>query len=95
MQPVEVRTYKGRTQADAAAVLARDSATMAGYMPTSQSWSPPRLVAVYLAPFIFIVAGYLIFGVGGAALGGIIGIVGFLFERPRAKGSLTVTWTRR
>lgn len=43
-QPVEIRTYTGRTQQDAANDFAKDAARWAarGYSPVSQSWADGR-----------------------------------------------------
>jgi hypothetical protein len=94
--PVEVRSYKARNQTDATTEFALDAAVLGrnGYAPTNQTWSPPNLLVIYLAPFIFMIAGYLIFGLAGFVLGGIVGIIGFVIERSRARGTLTVTYVQ-
>src|ERR1700686_1342705 len=84
-QRVVVRTYVGRTQADASNQFRRDAATLAnqGYYPTSQSWAPGAygcgsfLVALLLCVVLI----------------GILVFVYMLIVKP--EGTLSVTYERR
>ena len=54
--PVQVRTYKGKRQSDAAEAFQKDAIVMAaaGYVPVSQSWAEGRSGCVRMIALGFI-----------------------------------------
>ena len=91
---VQVRVYSAKSQELASRMYAADSSALAaaGYIPTSQIWTPPRYWRVILTPLILLVAGWLILGIYGLAIAAAIGVVYVFAVRP--KGTMTVTYTR-
>lgn len=53
----------------------------------SQSAQPTSFARIIITPIIVIAAGYLIFGLPGAAVGAIIGIVYILWASRRGRGA--------
>jgi hypothetical protein len=90
---VEVRTYRGRSQADAAQRFGTDAEALAahGLFPSMQMWTHPQLWRTFVTPVVLIVAGYLLLGIAGAAAGAAIGIGYVIAVRPT--GTLSVTYT--
>lgn len=87
-------TYRARTRGQAAELMAMDATRRAdkGFVLADQAWAPPQLWRVFITPPVLLVAGYLILGLNGAAIGAIVAIVYVLAFRP--KGLLTVTYQR-
>jgi len=95
---VEVRTYPGRTEAEAVARLAEDEGTLAaaGWTPSSQSWAEKFEYGTASKAWLAIGAvctagGWLI--APPLSLVAIVFLVVGVLKRTRT-GQLTVTWTR-
>ena len=96
--PVDVRTYPGRTQAEAAARLAEDEAPMAaaGYAASSQAWAE-RIEYGAISKVSFAIGALCT--AGGWLVAPPLSIIAIVFlvigmvKRTRT-GELTVTWTR-
>jgi hypothetical protein len=76
VRDAEVRTYWGRSQAEASAHFQADVIELAanGYRPTAQVWiEPSSRVRIVLMPSILVIAAQLIFGLYGAALAAMFG----------------------
>ena len=94
----EVRTYWGRNEAEATAAFQSDALELAasGYRPTSQVWNaPPSRVRIVLPPLILFITAQLIFGINGAAVAALFGIIYIGWMATQARGTLNVTLTRR
>jgi hypothetical protein len=89
---IEVRTYKGRSQEEAARHFAEDAPRLEGLQPTSQSWSPPQTWRLIVTPLVLLVVGYVLIGWLGVIIAAIASIVYMVFARPQ--GSLSVTFAR-
>ena len=94
---IQVRTYPGRTEAEASARLAEDEAPMAaaGYRPSSQSWAETIKYGT-VSKVLFAIAalstagGWLVFW--PLSIVAIAFLVVGMVKRTRT-GELTVTWT--
>lgn len=95
--PMLVRTYRGKSLAEAAARMAREAPGRgsAGYVVTSQSWAPGGRSP---AAWLFIVVGVAALLVGlfvywPALIMAFVALLIGLVSRVR-EGELTVTWTK-
>ena len=91
----EVRTYWGRSQAEASALFQTDASELAanGYRPTSQVWTgPPSRVRIVLTPLILLIPAQLIFGTYGVVIAAAIGIIYVVWMWTQARGTLNVTF---
>jgi hypothetical protein len=95
-QPVQVRTYQGKDQANANVLFQQDANVLGvdGYRPTNQTWAAPSKTRIFLTPLILLIPGYLLGGIYGVGLAAIIGAVYILYASIRSKGTLSVTYTR-
>lgn len=91
---VLVRAYRGRTQAEAAMLMAPDASSLAagGYVVASQAWAGPSAARMVATPLALAILGYVVLGLTGAA-GGLIGGLLYVLLATR-NGTLTVTYQR-
>ena len=95
--PMIVKTYRGRTQGDAAGSMSIDVSTFGshGYVATAQSWAPGGRTSAasffVLLGVLCLVGGLLLFPLWALAV--VFLVIGLVSGK--GAGELTVTWTKR